>query len=179
MSDTISFSQGPNTGTYSIVGWFDDPASDLRIVEISGSFSEWATLFASSNEPGRTATIFGRGGRPDGEVIANAELKGWLAAAPDGAISWGHNEVTNSLGAIQIYARFDNFTLSDEAGLSPGDSGGAWFVRDSQGLLRLAGISEAVTGPFQHDDGYGAPDGNLFEAAIFDIGGLWVGGLGC
>lgn len=174
-SDTITFDAGPNAGTYSIVTWFDDPSSDLRIVEIAGTFASWAALYAAPDETGKVATIFGRGGAPNGEIVVNSELKGWSVAAPDGPISWGHNVVTNTIGNQQIYAAFENFALNDEAGLSLGDSGGAWFIRDGQGLLRLAGISEAVTGPFQRDDGFGSPDGLPFTAPLFDIGGLWFG----
>lgn len=178
LSDTITFASGPNVGTYGILNWFDDPGSDLRIVEISGTFLNWAILYSAPNEPGQIATIFGRGGAPNGEIIVNSELKGWSTGPLDGAISWGRNEVTNTLGNESIYANFDRFGLSDEAGLAVGDSGGAWFLRDSQGLLRLAGISAEVTGPFQRDNGAGLPDGNVFTAPLFDIGGLWFGPVG-
>lgn len=172
--DTIEFSQGPNAGTYAIDTWFDDPSSDFRIVRIVGSFTAWALVNAATDEVGRTATIFGRGGAPNGAVSIDAELKGWTAAAPDGQIGWGRNIVTNTFAPNQIYARFERNGLPEEAGLSPGDSGGAWFVEDALGVMRLAGISFAVTGPFQHDDA-GMPDGIVFEAALFDIGGFWLG----
>lgn len=173
-TDTISFSQGPNAGTYSIQTWYDDSGSDLRIVRIAGTFNDWALVNAASDEAGKTATIFGRGGVPNGSVFVGAELKGWTAAGPDGLTSWGRNVITGTFGGYRLYARFERNGLPEEAGLSVGDSGGAWFVEDALGVLRLAGLSFAVSGPFQLDQG-GAPDGVVFEAALFDIGGLWIG----
>lgn len=176
-TDTIDFTQGPNAGSYSIVTWHDDPLSDLRIVEIDGTFDDWALLNAASNEPGQRVIIFGRGGAPSGTVSVEGELKGWTAAGPDGQVSWGQNEVTGTFGLNQVYARFDRFGLQNEGGLTVGDSGGAWFYVDAIGVSRLLAISFAVTGPFQRDAG-GAPDGVPFEAALYDIGGLWVGSPG-
>lgn len=176
-TDTISFSQGPNVGTYDILGWADDAGSDLRIVQISGSFPEWVPLNGSGYETNRTATIFGRGGEPASSVFVGAELKGWTAAAPDGQISWGRNVIAGTLGANQLYVRFESNGLPQEAGLTTGDSGGPWFAPDGQGLLRLVGISYSVTGPYQYDVA-GAPSGIPFEAALVDLGGLWVGAPG-
>jgi hypothetical protein len=176
-SDTITFTTGPNLGTYSIVQWHDDPVSDFRIVEIDGTFNEWAVLFGSMDEEGKSSIIFGRGGAPSQQISVAAELKGWTAAPPDGAVSWGRNIVSGTLSGALLYSRFEINGLPEEAGLTTGDSGGAWFIKDALGISRLAAISLEVTGPFQLDDG-GAPDGNPFEAAIFDIGGLWLGNPG-
>ncbi|MBK7951136.1 MAG: thrombospondin type 3 repeat-containing protein [Deltaproteobacteria bacterium] len=175
--DAITFAGGPNVGTYSIVGWTDDPGSDLRIVEIAGTFQDWVPLNGSGYEASKTATIFGRGGAPDSELFVGTELKGWTAANPDGAISWGRNVVTGTLNNNQIYARFEINGLPQEAGLTAGDSGGPWFAADGQGLMRLIGVSFGATGPYQLDVA-GAPSGSYFEAALFDLGGLWVGAPG-
>jgi hypothetical protein len=172
-SDTITFSQGPNAGTYSIASWVDDAGSDLRIVEITGTFQDWVALSGSSYETNRTATIFGRGGAPQAPIFVGAELKGWTAAAMDGQISWGRNVVSGTLGSNQIYARFEINGLPQEAGLTTGDSAGPWFAPDSQGILRLIGVSFGATGPFAYDVA-GAP-GVPFEAALVDLGGLWLG----
>ena len=80
-SDTITFTQGPNVGTYSIASWFDDAGSDLRIVQITGTFQAWVPLNGSGYEANRTATIFGRGGPGQAQVFVGPELKGWTAAA--------------------------------------------------------------------------------------------------
>lgn len=173
-ADTITFDQGPNAGTYPILGWTDDPASDLRIVEIDGTFNAFAQLWGSPDEVGKTATIFGRGGAPNGQIFVSTELKGWGAAGADGQVSWGRNEVGGTAGSQAIYATFDTIGLPTEAALTLGDSGGGWFIMDAMNTLRLAGISLARTGPYQQDAG-GVPDGNPFEAALFDYAGLWVG----
>ncbi|MEM9177024.1 MAG: thrombospondin type 3 repeat-containing protein [Myxococcota bacterium] len=176
-TDTIDFVEGPNVGSYPIVQWFDDPASDLRIVEIAGSFSEWALLNAATIEPGKQVILFGRGGTPNGSVLVDGALKGWTAAAPDGQIAWGRNVVSGTFGLDQIYARFDRNGIVGEAGISNGDSGGAWFYVDALGAPRLYAISFAVSGPFQQNVA-GSPSGSVFEAALFDTGGLWIGQLG-
>lgn len=177
LSDTISFPSGPNAGTFSIVSWVDDPGSDLRIVRISGSFPAWVSLNGWTNEINKTATIIGRGGDVASQVFVGPELKGWTTAAPDGQVSWGRNTVTGTLGSNQLYARFDVNGGPYEAGLSSGDSAGPWFISDSQGVFRLIGVSYSTTGPYQPDVA-GAPNGVPFEAALFDIGGLWVGPVG-
>jgi hypothetical protein len=174
LSDTISFDQGPNAGSYGIVGWYDDAETDLRIVEIDGAFAAWAPLWGSPDEGAQQTTLFGRGGLPNGAVSIDPELKGWRSGPADGQISWGRNLITGTYGANLIYANFDKVGLPTEAGLSVGDSGGGWFITDPMGTVRLAGVSFATTGPFQFDVG-GAPDGSPFEAVLFDLGGLWVG----
>ena len=93
-------------------------------------------------------------------------------------MSWGRNEVVNTAGPDLIYASFDTIGLPNEAALTLGDSGGGWFLVDAMGVVRLAAISFSRTGPYQQDDGMGAPDGNFFEAALFDYGGLWIGDPG-
>lgn len=174
LTDTITFTEGPNVGSYSIVSWGDDPGSDLRIVKIAGTFADWVHLYGSGTETNKTATIFGRGGAPQTSVYIGAGLKGWTATASDGQISWGRNVVAGTLGSNQIYARVEINGLPQEAGLTSGDSGGPWFAPDGQGYLRLIGISYAASGPYRYDVA-GAPSGTPFEAALVDMGGLWVG----
>lgn len=176
-SDSIVFDQGPNAGAYTIVGWSDDAASDLRIVEVAETFTLFAPLWGTPDEAGRPATIFGRGGAPNGPVFVASELKGWRSAYSDGQISWGRNEVGGTVGLELVYATFDTTGLPNEAALTNKDSGGAWFLADAMGTIRLAAISFARTGPYQQDAG-GVPDGQPFEAALFDYGGLWVGDPG-
>lgn len=173
-SDTIVFDSGLNAGTYTIATWYDDPGSDLRVVEINETFAAWTELYAAPDEVDRTVTIFGRGGAPNGSVFVGAELKGWTTGVRDGEVSWGRNRVSGTFGTDLLHARFDRTGLPTEGGLSTGDSGGGWFILDAFGVPRLAAISFAVTGPFQQDLG-GAPDGVVFGATLFDIGGLWVG----
>ena len=82
--------------------------------------------------------------------------------------------MAGTLGNNQLYARFEINGLPQEAGLTTGDSGGPWFAPDGQGLLRLVGISFGATGPYAYDVA-GAPGGTVFEAALVDLGGLWLG----
>ncbi|MEZ4278840.1 MAG: dockerin type I domain-containing protein [Myxococcota bacterium] len=175
--DTISFSGGPNVGTHAITSWVDDAGSDLRIVEIAGTFQAWVPLNGSGYEANKIATIFGRGGAGQSTIFVGPELKGWTATAPDGQISWGRNLVTGTIGPSQIYARFEINGLPEEAGLTNGDSGGPWFAPDSQGVFRLIGVSFGTTGPYALDAG-GVPGASVFEAALVDLGGLWVGTAG-
>ncbi|MEZ4291641.1 MAG: hypothetical protein R3E53_14330 [Myxococcota bacterium] len=74
-SDTISFSQGPNLGTYAILGWYDDPAPTCASSRSTGP-SPPGPLNAAPDEIGKVATIFGRGGSPSGPVSVGGELKG-------------------------------------------------------------------------------------------------------
>ncbi len=176
-SDWIVFSRGPNSGSYPILAWHDDPESDLRVVEIDGRFRSWARLDYEGNESGRTAIFFGRGGAPAETIVVDAQLKGWRAGTPGGAISWGHNVVNATVGGDQLQARFNRAGLPTEAGLTDGDSGGGWFVPDDSGALRLTGVSFATTGPFQRDRD-GSPDGVVFDGAMVDFAGLWIGPAG-
>ncbi len=176
LSDTITFDQGPNAGSYPILGWTDDLETDFRIVEIDGTFQAWAQLWGSPDEFGHTATLFGRGGDPTASISVDSELKGWTTGGVDGQTSWGRNDLDGT-GPDLVTANFHTIGLSTEAGLSPGDSGGGWFLFDAQGTIRLAAISYSITGPYQFDSG-GAPDGNAFQATLFDVGGLWLGNPG-
>lgn len=174
ITDTISFNSGPNLGTYSILGWFDDPGSDLRIVEISGWFPTWSLLYQVSNEVGKEVVVFGRGGPTASSVIENLELKGWTTGTPDGSISWGRNLVSGTFGLTEIRVNFDLNGLSHEAGFSSGDSAGGWFIIGTDNQPRLAGVTFRTSGPYQFDD-LGSPDGFPFAAVLFDRGGLWEG----
>ena len=177
LSDTVTVSSGPDAGVYSILGWFDDPGSDLRIIEIAGTLTGWALLYFPSNEIGQQAVMFGRGGPGTGTVTANSELKGWTTPPASGPISWGRNIVSGISGLDQIRASFDENGLSREAAASIGDSGGGWFLIDNNDEPRLAGITFGTSGPFQFDVA-GSPGGNPFGAALFDRGGLWEGPVG-
>lgn len=177
LSDTITFDQGPNAGSYAIVGWTDDPLTDLRIVEIAGTFNAWSQLWGTPDEISRTATLFGRGGSPNGQVWIASELKGWTAGNADGQISWGRNNIAGTYGPELLSTHFDTTGLSTEASLTVGDSGGGWFIVDAMGTIRLAAVAFAMTGPYQRDAA-GVPNGAPFEAALFDLGGFWIGDPG-
>jgi hypothetical protein len=112
-----------------------------------------------------------------------ATLKGWQWGAPDGLASWGENIVDRTTfvaaSGVAIVVDLDRPIfggLSEECHLSVGDSGGPWFLQEGESWY-LAGVSSLVSGPFQHDVA-GAPDGQPFDAALFDKGGLWEGNPG-
>lgn len=155
--------------------YWDDAASDMRIVKISGTFPTGliTPLFTTGSEVGKTLTVFGRGTQRGAEVnLAGAsvgDLRGWFWGASDGKLRWGENVVSgfdnfgsNSDGLL--FARFDRNGLANEAHLSVGDSGGPVFIEG-----KLAGINYAVDGYWRHGS---INAGAAFEGALFDAGGL-------
>lgn len=182
----------------------DLPGSDLRLVEVSQPFSSWASLWdprVDGNETGRELIVFVRSpGRGD-EIFAptsstnllvektppvqstgvaepayRGELNGWSIGEYDGVMSWGTNRVDQIVEA-EGFGDVISFNLSRgasrtefEAVLAGGDSGGAVFVRNDAGEWKLAGINLAVDGRFS-----AVPDGPFIDAALFDMGGYYVG----
>lgn len=182
---SVSFGPGPNQGTYTTVGFTDDPGSDLRLWELDGNLGSWVPLYTGSSERDALTTIFGLGGDP-GPAVSVApgvgpppsDLKGWEWGAADGLGSWGENVIDRNTFvagtgfAIAIDLDRPVFGgLAEECHLSGGDSSGPWFIEEG-GTWYLAGVSSLVSGPFQYDDA-GSPDGQPFEAMLFDKGGLW------
>ncbi len=189
VGDMITFGPGPNAGAYVTTAFVDDPSADLRIWEISGALAAWVPLYAGTSERNSTVTIFGKGGGPGPAVTVDpagalgpppAELKGWEWGAADGAGSWGRNVVDRitfvAASGLTIAIDLDRPIfggLAEECHLSGGDSSGPWFLEKS-GKWYLAGVSSLVSGPFQRNMG-GEPDGQFFNATLFDKGGLWEG----
>lgn len=161
--------------SYPTVAVFDDTASDLRIYQISGTFPSWAQLYRGTAEVNQTLVVFGRGWIRGAEVrnAANA-LRGWQWSAPDGQLRWGKNVFTSTFTAPYwgelISAAFNATGGADEAHLALGDSSGPVFINDGTGW-KLAGIAAAVDGPFNTTN-----TGAGFNAAIFDLRGLYYGG---
>lgn len=156
---------------YSVVQWFDDPYSDLRIYEVTETFPDYASLYSRSDEVGQELVVFGRGTQRGSEIFLNGTLHGWGWGGADTVVRWGENEVAEVVSFISIgdmlYALFDGKGLPDEAHLSSGDSGGGVFLNDA-GVWKLAGLNYAVDGPF-----YTAPGVNEFQAALFDMRGFY------
>lgn len=182
---TVSFGPGPNQGSYTTTGFVDDPSADLRLWTISGILASWVPIYTGSSERNSITTIFGKGGDP-GPAITLAsgvgpppsDLKGWAWGTPDGLGSWGENVIDRvtyvAASGLALAIDLDRPVfggLPEECHLSEGDSSGPWFIEEA-GVWYLAGVSSLVSGPFQHDAG-GSPDGQLFQAALFDKGGLW------
>ena len=104
-------------------------------------------------------------------------LRGWQWGMGDGRLRWGQNtvaSVTNggSYWGNLLRASFDASGGVNEAHLAIGDSSGPIFIGD-EGVWKLAGIAAAVDGPFNN-----ANAGSGFNAALFDVRGLYAGGTG-
>ena len=168
-----------NGAGYTTVAVFDDAASDLRIWQVGETFPEWAPLYRASDEVGRPLIAFGRGLTRGAEVrdVASNTLRGWQWGPGDGRLRWGQNAVSSVVdggsywGAL-LYAKFDAAGGINEAHLATGDSSGPVFINDGAGW-KLAGIAAAVDGPFNTTN-----SGSGFNAAIFDLRGLYYNGAG-
>lgn len=174
---SITFLDGTS---YQTVARFDDPASDLSLWQISGSFdpAKIVPLYTDSTVAANAPmVIFGRGTARGDAVFGDAfgggtEQKGWLWGAGDGGRSWG----TNSLDAVvaipgaglQLVFSFSADQGPTEGTLSVGDSAGPVFIQQG-GIWSLAGINYAVEGPYNTTD-----SGSGFFAALYDVGGLYA-----
>lgn len=167
--------QGVNYPTTAV---FDDPNSDLRLWRICGQFPDYAPLYTNSSLNGRSFVVLGRGTQRGEEVLVNGSRKGWRLGAGDNRLRWGQNTVSTTrpnqgdgVGPLLV-ASFDASGGANEAYLSDGDSAGGVFIQES-GVWKLAGINYAVDGPFNTTN-----TGSGFFGAIYDTGGLYVGGAG-
>lgn len=155
-----------------VIAEFDDPESDLKILQVEQPFSSFAPLYSGSDEVGKRIAEFGRGTPRGGPVMFNNLLQGWTWAPGDGAMRWGENVVSGiyPFGSNNdlLFANFDANGLPNECHLSVGDSGGAAFINDN-GTWKLAGINYAVDGPFYTD----AAGSGAFNAALFDTRGFY------
>jgi hypothetical protein len=166
---------------YATVSTAIDPASDLQIWEVAGTFPTWAELYDGPTETGADLVVFGRGAIRGAEVRVNGGLKGWQWGAWDMRLRWGRNTVAGTMndpnhsGSDQpqlLAANFNSNATADEAHLGGGDSGGGVFIRENN-TWRLAGINYSVDGPYNT-----TTTGTGFNAAIFDEGGLYHAGAG-
>ena len=179
--------------SYTTITNYDDPASDLRIWRICGTFPVYAQIYTNTNEQGQSLVVIGRGTQRGTVVTTTNSLavitNGWQWGTQDRVQRWGTNVVTaivNGDGLLAtgpigevLQANFDKNGGNDECHLSFADSGGAAFVRDAS-IWKLAGINLAVDGPYNTTNTNG--DTNAFNAAIFDatglyektVGGVWV-----
>ena len=156
---------------YTILQWFDDPNSDLRIYEVAEQFPDYAPLYSRGDELGQHLVVFGRGTQRGSDVFSNGMLRGWEWGGSDAVERWGENQVNDivSFGSLgdMLYALFDANGFPEEAHLSSGDSGGAVFLSDN-GVWKLAALNYSVDGPF-----YTSPGGDGFLAALFDMRSLY------
>ena len=155
---------------YPIVQSFDDPVTELRIFQISGSLPAWAPLYSRSNEAGLGLVVIGRGTQRGAPLYTGGTLRGWEWGAADGVQRWGQNVVTRASGS-DLYAAFDQGGTKNEATLSTGDSSGGVFINDN-GKWKLAGVSYGVDPPVST-----ALGGATFNAALFDLRGFYESGI--
>lgn len=166
-SSVLSY-QGSN---YNIVGYFDDPNSDLRIYQVAETFPTFAPLYSRSDETGQPLVVIGRGTQRGSDIYANGLLRGWTWGATDMVQRWGQGRISDVYGVAPgdfLYSLFNQNDLPDEAGLSSGDSGGAVFVQDN-GVWKLAGINFSVDGPVATSP----TDEQGFYGVLFDRRGLY------
>ncbi|MFO1499991.1 MAG: hypothetical protein U1G07_16630 [Verrucomicrobiota bacterium] len=172
---------------YMTAAFWDNPAADLRIWQVEGTFPIYAKVYSQTDEVGKEILVFGRGTERGAPVVvataAGLRTNGWLWGVADGVMRWGQNQVASiedgdlldsepepvrRIGDL-LRSTFDADAGPNEAHLSVGDSGGAVFIRDGE-EWKLAGINYAVTGAYNFTN-----SGAGFSAAILDERGLFLG----
>jgi len=153
--------------TYATDAYYDDPNSDLRLWHVTTAFPAHAPLYTGGSELGKEIVVFGRGPARGAEIAG----KGWFWGTTNNEQRWGTNVVSGFAEAgagfgSMLGAAFDPGASPTEAMLSVGDSGGGVFLKDSDGVWKLAGVNFAVSGPYK----VGAGD-TPFNATLYDQSG--------
>jgi hypothetical protein len=164
----ITFTAGPDAGTYTTSASYTSPSSDLKIWKIDGAFSSWVPLMNGAASRGDIYTAFGRGTERGALYeFPTGTARGWLWGASTGVKRWGTGSLEGELtsGATYLYDLFDG---PGTIQLSVGDSGGALFIF-KDGAWRLAGIHYDVTGPYSESVG-----GSAFNAALYNSSILYT-----
>lgn len=161
--------------SFSLLSYTNDPASDLMVWRVQGSFTNYARLYVDDDEVGRHMVIHGRG-RDRGAVVVTGTLtNGWKFGSNNYTRRWGENDVAGvddyaSLGdGVLLRASFDADAVPNECMLSTGDSGGGVFLRKGSDW-RLAGVN------FSLHPAYFKQTTNevRFLATMMDCRGLYV-----
>lgn len=168
--------------TYTTIARFADASSDLAIWQVSGTFPQdkIVPLYTSSSIPvDAPLYVFGVGAARGTTVTGSAfgggtEVKGWRWGVYNPANpvqSWGTNTLEGlyNFGSkgLQLGFTFSAGVSDDEGTLAYGDSGGPVFIQQN-GVWRLAGINYSAESPFNTTN-----TGGGFNAALFDVGGLY------
>ena len=174
---------GGNTGdvftlngyAYHTVSATSCPDADLTVWQVAETFPIYVSLYTNSDEVGKHCVVFGRGTQRGSPVIVSGKTNGWFWGTEDHLKRWGENDVTtnaNGGGGIGqlLQCTFDRSAGSNECHLSVGDSSGAMLIQDGS-TWKLAGVHYAVDGLFSTS----GSTNTQFEAALLDMGGLWVG----
>ena len=159
--------------SYTVANGFGEPTGDLQMWRITGTFPDFAPLYAKKDEVGKPLVVIGRGTQRGGEVSLSSVLKGWAPGAGDAVQRWGQNTAAlvfeygpdNDL----IVSDFDQDGGPNEAHLTSGDSGGAIFMQDGA-TWKLAGINFAVDTVLRYD---GPGLYTTIQAPLFDCRGFF------
>lgn len=162
--------------SYTAVEALPCPDSDLAVWRVAERFPAWAPLYRKDQETDKNIFLTGCGtARGTPIVSAEEKLRGWRWGADDHQQSWGANRVSSVARYTQPNARWENQMLMfsfdedgppDEGIVSGSDSGGAIFLRDTDGVWKLAGIIYGVDGTSfsTGSNGKDAASGALFDA---------------
>lgn len=150
--------------TYTTDTFYDDPNSDLRIWHVTTPFPTYAPLYRSGDEMGKELVVYGRGPARGAEIAG----KGWLWGTTNTEQRWGTNAVSGFVNAGAAFgpmlaAAFDDGASATEAMLTVGDSGGGVFIKDTDGVWKLAGVNFAVSGPYKASAGDAPFNASLYE----------------
>jgi len=162
--------------TYRAIDATEIPGTDLCVWRVSGTFSTWAPLYAGSDEVSRDVVLFGRGLSRGAPIRVGGHLEGWKAGPSDSRISWGrswvqsigdgtHDHQASTAYGQSLMVPFDADAGPDAGCVSPGDSGGGVFLKDNDGVWKLAGIIYGVQSGFYRDaKGHDPIEGTLFDS---------------
>lgn len=98
------------------------------------------------------------------KALTTTITNGWMLGSQDGKKRWGTGRFTRTEGEnlISVFTR-------DGCMITPGDSGGPVFVKDTDGKWKLAAINYgSFYWPWSKDGGF-----NTFSATLIDQTGLW------
>ena len=181
---------------YTSVARYDEPnGGDLTVLKIDplaapGAFPSFVPLYRKNDEVGKDFVVLGRGVERGTQVdIAsngttaaspNLTLRGWKAGGNPGTQRWGENQVDSILTSTgpnpQYEFLYSTFTppsaggLVNEAALAGGDSSGGVFIKDTDGIWKLAGLNSGVDSIFSTTS-----NGTAVLMALIDAGGLYDG----
>ncbi len=166
--------RGPSFGTVEL-GVLGGDVGIHFVIQQSTNLQTWSTLAGthvfSANEvsvsiPKTTnSSVFFR-------VMALTTItNGWYLGATDLVKRWGENTVDTISGEYLISAFDGSSSNTNECMVTPYDSSGGLFIKDTDGKWKLAGINYgSFYWPWSLDGGL-----NTFGAALFDTTGLWYG----
>jgi len=169
-----------NGVAYTSSGFTDIAGTDLRVVQISGTFPSYAQLYsgAAGTEMGKTVSIVGFGHYQLGAALTtNSVQNGWYWGSPVGM-----NYATNTVAAVGAFGSASYFldikfnAFANSGIYTFGDSGGDNFILNG-GVYQLAGLTYGIQDYYiKNGDGtYTDLDNPPTNSgvAVFDAAGLY------